>query len=147
MFKTEYDNTIAILCRESRCRTAVFISLAVTAVMVTGCGSTVVQRGPRRAQVVRRPAPAHPVAVVPPAPAPAQSVIVTVAPPPVKVERRPPRSSNLHVWCAGHWDRRGNTWVWAPGAWTRPPQRGKVWVQSRWSKGPHGWKKVPGRWR
>lgn len=68
------------------------------------------------------------------------------APPRRKIERRPPRPSDEHVWVEGNWayDRR---WVWVPGEWIYPPREGMHWEPGYWKKTNRGWVYIQGRWR
>ena len=75
----------------------------------------------------------------------AQVVYVEKAPPPIAVERRPPKPTRRALWIDGHWRWTGRTYNWVPGRWERNP-RG-AWVAGHWDKRPRGWVWVPGRWR
>jgi len=73
-------------------------------------------------------------------------VYVRTAPPPPKVETKPPRPSANAVWVPGHWKWNGREYVWISGHWELHP-KGAVWVPGHWKRTPHGWKWVPGHWK
>ncbi len=81
------------------------------------------------------------------APPPGEQVVyVQKAPPPLKVEHRPPRPVPHAVWVGGYWRWNGHKYIWISGYWERRP-RGKVWVPGHWVKRRRGWVWVPGHWR
>jgi|Deesub1362B_J571_1020462.scaffolds.fasta_scaffold15770_2 hypothetical protein len=73
-------------------------------------------------------------------------VYVRKAPPPARVEVRPPKPFPNAVWIAGHWHWNGVTFVWISGRWVKP-RPGYVWVPGHWMRTHHGWRWVPGRWK
>jgi hypothetical protein len=77
----------------------------------------------------------------------AQRVYVTVAPPPVVVERRPVAPGPRYVWEGGYQSWNGRAYVWVPGRWALPPHPGRVWVAGHWVHGRHGWYWIGGHWR
>ena len=74
-------------------------------------------------------------------------VVVRIAPPHFRVERREHRPSRDHVWVSGYqrWD--GNAYAWNSGRWEQPPHRGNHWVAHRWVHQRNGWVLVQGHWR
>jgi WXXGXW repeat (2 copies) len=74
-------------------------------------------------------------------------VVVQVAPPRARVERRIPPPGAGYIWQPGfqRWD--GRAYVWSPGAWVMPPRRHARWVAPRWSRRGGGWVFVEGHWR
>ena len=78
---------------------------------------------------------------------PPEVIIVETAPPPLRVEVRPPRPDPGHVWTPGYWHPEGGRHVWAAGRWMAPPRRGAVWVEPRWERAGRGWRHHPGLWR
>ena len=77
----------------------------------------------------------------------AADIRVRIAPPRVRVERRPPPPSRGYVWTPGYhrWD--GNAYVWTDGTWVNPPRARAHWVAPRWRKHGHEWVFVEGHWR
>lgn len=74
-------------------------------------------------------------------------VVVRAAPPPMRVERRPPRPGPRYAWIDGYYRWDGRAYVWVPGYWTVPPRPRAVWVPGRWVRHRRGWVYVEGRWR
>lgn len=74
-------------------------------------------------------------------------IYVSVPPPPLVVETRPPAPSTRHVWVEGYhrWD--GHAYVWTPGTWRRAPRAHAAWAPGHWVHGGRGWYWVGGRWR
>lgn len=72
--------------------------------------------------------------------------IVTVAPPPPRFERRPPRPGFEFIWIDGYWGWQGGRHVWIGGRWDRPPHGHRHWRQPRWEHRGHGYIFVDGRW-
>jgi WXXGXW repeat (2 copies) len=68
------------------------------------------------------------------------------APPPLRVENRPPRPSRNHIWIGGSWDRQNDQWAWAPGRWEEPAQRGSSWVKPQYRKDSGAYRYEPGHW-
>lgn len=52
-----------------------------------------------------------------------ETLVVTTASPPIRIEVRPPPPRSDHVWVGGHWSYRRGAWVWVPGVHvhTAPP--------------------------
>jgi hypothetical protein len=67
----------------------------------------------------------------------------TGAPPPPKVENRPPRAG--FVWVAGSYQWQNGQWMWARGRWERerPNQR---WRDGRWEQKGNAWIWIDGAW-
>ncbi|MDO8544551.1 MAG: hypothetical protein Q7S40_29265 [Opitutaceae bacterium] len=59
-------------------------------------------------------------------------VVVTQAPPPLRVEVMSARPSATHVWIAGFWTWEASRYLWTPSVWTLPPEPAAVWVQPRY---------------
>lgn len=59
-------------------------------------------------------------------------VIVKAAPPPVRVEKMPPRPAPEFVWVAGYWSWNTTDYVWVPGVWMAPPEPAAMWVAPRY---------------
>jgi hypothetical protein len=76
-------------------------------------------------------------------PAEAQ-VIVRVAPPAPREERRPPPRRGM-VWAAGYWDWNGRRYVWRTGHWERE-RRGHHYREDRWVERNGGWARERGGW-
>src|SRR5438128_2596080 len=81
------------------------------------------------------------------APLTAADIVVRVAPPRPRYERRVPPPGRGYVWTPGYyrWDGRGHEWV--SGAWVRPPRARAHWVQPHWRRRGHEWVFVEGHWR
>ena len=73
-------------------------------------------------------------------------VVATTAPPPLKVEARPPKPGTNYVWIAGHWKWNGAKYVWAKGTWRATARSGSVWVKGHYRRRPTGYVYVPGHW-
>jgi hypothetical protein len=77
----------------------------------------------------------------------AADIVVRVAPPRSRVERRIPAPGRGYVWTPGYhrWD--GRAYVWSPGAWVMPPRAHARWVPARWVRRGHEWVFMEGHWR
>jgi hypothetical protein len=71
---------------------------------------------------------------------------IRVAPPAVRVEKRPPAPRRGYVWVGGYYRWNGNRYIWIPGRWVAPPRAGAVWIPGRWVRVNQGWYWVDGRW-
>jgi hypothetical protein len=80
---------------------------------------------------------------------PAQEVIIGVAPPRPRYERRPPppREHRDWAWRPGYYRWDGHTHVWVAGEYAAPPRPHARWVPGHWDRRPHGYVWVEGRWR
>lgn len=87
-----------------------------------------------------------PIEVYDPGPAPAQPVVVQVAPPAPRVEVRPAMPFAGAVWIPGYWQWNGVRHVWVAGRWSAP-RAGWHWQPNHWRHTPRGWIWVPGHWR
>ncbi len=72
--------------------------------------------------------------------------VVDVAPPPMRVEVRPPAPSVDFVWTPGYHVYRGGAYAWTPGTWVRPPRAGVAWVEPRYVTTGGRYYLQPGRW-
>jgi len=79
-------------------------------------------------------------------PAP-DEVLVTQAPPAVRVETQTVSPGGGYVWTPGYWRWSGNGYVWISGSWVRPPRTTAVWVAGHWVHRARGWVWIPGHWR
>lgn len=95
-------------------------------------------------EVHRHRPPRRVVVVEPPPP---RVVYVREAPPPLRVEVLPRRSSPRHVWVGGYWSWEHSRYAWQPGRWAVPPRRSAVWVPHTWHRGGRGWQARGGHWR
>jgi WXXGXW repeat (2 copies) len=77
----------------------------------------------------------------------AADIVVRIAPPRVRVERRPPPPGRNYVWVSGYHRWEGNTYVWTPGRWEQPPRPRARWVAHHWVHRRGGWVFVEGHWR
>jgi hypothetical protein len=72
--------------------------------------------------------------------------VVDVAPPPMRVEERPPSPGVDFVWTPGYHVYRGGAYAWTGGTWTRPPSAGVTWVEPRYVQTGGRYYMQPGRW-
>ena len=112
-------------------RLVLSIAAAIGALSLTSC--------------VVRAHPMHEVTVV--ESGPRAEVVVTEAPPPLRVEERPVAPSANHVWIQGYWTRHDGAWFWVAGGWHPRPRHGAEWVVGHWEARPGRWVWVPGHWR
>ena len=80
--------------------------------------------------------------------------IATDAPPPIRYERQPQRSSRDDVWIRGYWDIQGDQWAWTGGRWDRPTGPRITWISPRYvregcpwyRRRDCAWRYEPGHW-
>jgi hypothetical protein len=77
----------------------------------------------------------------------AREVVVTQAPPAVRVETQTVIPGPGYVWTPGYWRWTGTDYVWVSGSWVMPPQPTAVWVRGHWAHTTGGWMWVAGHWR
>jgi hypothetical protein len=77
----------------------------------------------------------------------AREVVVTQAPPAVRVETQTVIPSPGYVWTPGYWRWTGTDYVWVSGSWVMPPQPTAVWVRGHWAHRTGGWVWIAGHWR
>ncbi len=58
-------------------------------------------------------------------------IVVTAAPPPLRMEKAPARPAAGYLWVAGYWTWAERAYVWVPGVWMPPPEPTAVWVAPR----------------
>src|SRR5437016_10887502 len=78
---------------------------------------------------------------------PAREVVVTRAPPPVRVETQTVAPAPGYTWTGGYCRWTGTTYVWVPGTWMVHPRPAAVWVEGHWVPRYNGWVWVPGHWQ
>ncbi len=72
--------------------------------------------------------------------------VVTIAPPPVRVEYYGPPPYPGYFWIGGYWRWGPGGYVWVPGHWAAP-RPGYRWVPRHWVQDPRGgWHLAGGRW-
>ena len=76
-----------------------------------------------------------------------REVVVTQAPPALRVETQTVSPGPRYVWTRGYWRWTGTDYVWAPGSWLVRTSLTAVWVEGHWARRSHGWVWVPGHWR
>jgi hypothetical protein len=76
-----------------------------------------------------------------------REVLVTQAPPPVRVETRTVAPGPSYVWTNGYWQWTGASYAWVPGHWIVRPRPAAVWVEGHWVRRPGGWIWVAGHWQ
>ena len=77
----------------------------------------------------------------------AREIVVTRAPPPVRVEAQTVSPGPRYVWTRGYWRWTGAGYEWVPGTWVARPNVGSAWVEGHWVRRPGGWVWVAGYWR
>lgn len=76
-----------------------------------------------------------------------REVLVTQAPPPVRVETRTVAPGPSYVWMNGYWQWTGASYAWMPGHWVERPRPAAVWIEGHWVRRPGGWIWVAGHWQ
>ena len=76
-----------------------------------------------------------------------REVLVTQAPPPVRIESQIVSPGPAYVWTHGYWRWTGAGYEWAPGTWVVRPNPRAMWVEGHWLRRPGGWVWVAGYWR
>jgi hypothetical protein len=76
-----------------------------------------------------------------------RDVIVTQAPPPVRVETQTVAPGPTYIWQKGYWRWSGSRYVWVPGHWVERPRVAAVWVEGHWIRRGGGWVWVGGHWQ
>ena len=76
----------------------------------------------------------------------AEDIVVQVAPPRVRVEKRGRAPGSDYVWQSGYhrWD--GKAYAWESGRWARAPRPRARWIAPRWEHRKNGWFFIEGRW-
>jgi hypothetical protein len=74
-------------------------------------------------------------------------VLVTQAPPAVRVETQTVSPGGNYTWTRGYWRWNGATYVWVPGSWIVRPRTAAVWVEGHWLRRGSRWVWVAGYWR
>jgi WXXGXW repeat (2 copies) len=77
----------------------------------------------------------------------AREVVVTQAPPVVRVEAQTVSPGPAYVWTRGYWRWTGAGYEWAPGTWVTRPSPRTVWVEGHWVRRPGGWVWIAGHWQ
>jgi hypothetical protein len=74
-------------------------------------------------------------------------VLVSQAPPTVRVEAQTVSPGTNYVWTRGYWRWDGANYVWVSGHWIARPRPAAVWVEGHWLRrgGRYVW--VAGRWQ
>jgi len=75
-----------------------------------------------------------------------REVVVTEAPPAVRVEEPVPAPEGDYEWVPGFWSWDGH-WVWNPGKWTVRPHAKAIYEQGHWVHRGNGYVWVEGHWR
>jgi WXXGXW repeat (2 copies) len=76
-----------------------------------------------------------------------REVLVTQAPPVVRVETQPVSPGPGYIWTRGYWRWTGAQYVWVPGTWIARRTAAAVWVEGHWLRRPGGWVWIAGHWR
>ena len=76
-----------------------------------------------------------------------REVVVTQAPPAVRIETQTVSPGPTYVWTRGYWGWVAGRYQWVPGTWVARPRPAAVWVEGHWQRRGGGWVWVAGRWR
>jgi len=76
-----------------------------------------------------------------------REVLVTQAPPTVRVETQTVSPGANYVWTRGYWRWNGATYVWVAGNWIVRPRPAAVYVEGHWLRRGSRWVWVAGYWR
>ena len=76
-----------------------------------------------------------------------RGIRVTVPPPAMRFEVRPPAPSQRHMWIPGYWTPNGAQHAWVGGHWAVPPGPGYVWEPARWDNTDGAYMFYEGHWR
>jgi hypothetical protein len=71
--------------------------------------------------------------------------VITVAPPPPRVEVVPAAPGPDFIWISGLWVWGGGHYAWHPGHWTTA-RVGYVWAPAHWARYGGGWRLEGGYW-
>jgi hypothetical protein len=74
-------------------------------------------------------------------------VLVTQAPPAVRVETQTVAPGPTYIWIKGHWQWNGARYVWVRGHWIERPRPAAAYVEGHWLRRPGGWVWVEGHWQ
>src|ERR1700726_2107542 len=71
----------------------------------------------------------------------AQSVLITIAPPPLPVYEQPDCPEDGYIWSPGYWAYGEDGYFWVPGVWVEVPEPGFLWTPGYWGfvGGYYGW--------
>ena len=71
----------------------------------------------------------------------AQSVLITIAPPPLPVYEQPDCPEDGYIWTPGYWAYGEYGYFWVPGVWIEAPEPGFLWTPGYWGYdgGHYGW--------
>ena len=75
------------------------------------------------------------------------SVVVTQAPPAVRIETQTVSPGPNYVWSRGYWRWTGTTYAWVPGSWIVRPRAAAVWVDGHWLRRGSRWVWIAGHWQ
>ena len=81
-------------------------------------------------------------------PAPSQiSVVIGIAPPPIRYEPPPPPPPAPEmVWVGGFWAPHGHEYRWVGGHYEHPPFAGAYWSHGHYDHYSDGWRFDEGHW-
>ena len=75
------------------------------------------------------------------------SVVIGIAPPPIRVEAPPPPPpAPAMIWVPGYWAPVGPRYEWVAGRYEALPYEGAYWAAPRYVHGPDGWHYHKGYW-
>jgi hypothetical protein len=75
------------------------------------------------------------------------TAIAPTAPPPTRIDARPPQPIASAVWADGYWHYASGRWIWVGGHWAIPPRVGATWRASTWVPDGATLRLDPGGWR
>lgn len=118
--------------------------LALAPFALVGCADEPVPVTTTTTEVTREVTTTGPGPVVGPA---TREVIVTQAPPALRVETQTVSPGPTYVWTKGYWRWTGRGYQWNPGRWVARPRVAAVWVEGHWVQRGGGWIWVAGHWQ
>jgi hypothetical protein len=76
----------------------------------------------------------------------AQSVLITVAPPPLPVYEQPDCPDDGYLWIPGYWAHGEYGYFWVPGVWVEAPEPEYLWTPGYWGYGGGAYRWHGGYW-
>jgi hypothetical protein len=74
------------------------------------------------------------------------SIVIGIAPPPVRVEVPPPPPAPEMIWVTGFWTPQGPRYHWVSGHYEHPPYADAYWAAPQYVQGPDGYRYHKGYW-
>jgi hypothetical protein len=76
----------------------------------------------------------------------AQSILISIAPPPLPVYEQPPCPGDGYLWIPGYWAYEDGDYFWVPGYWYLAPGPGLLWTPGWWGFEGGGYRWHAGYW-